>query len=93
MLPSPPAALSSSLRCLSFFSHEAPHLVHLNLGYIQVSHELVVDGFGVVPNQLYDPSDGVTGHSGETCCLPTPDTLGQVLHDVEDPGLREAKIE
>ena len=93
MLPSSPDSLSSSLRCLSFFSHEAPHLVHLNLWYIEVSHQLVVDGLGVLPNQLHDPPDRVTRHTREASRLAHPDALSKVLHDVDDLALWQPQIE
>src|SRR5579871_3728251 len=93
MLPSSPDSLSSSLRCLSFFSHEGPHLVHLDLPHLKASHELVVDLLRMSANRSEDTSDGVPCYACQSRRLSYSDSLRQVLDDVDDLAPCKLKLE
>ena len=93
MLPSSPSACSCGVRCLSFFFHEGPHLVHLPFANVQVSHEFVMDGPRVAADPFQDAADGIAAHIRQPSRLSNSSAFGQVPHHRDDVVHRESKVE
>jgi hypothetical protein len=71
-------------QCLSFFPHEGPRLVRLDLLDLDVLHELVVKELGMVPGSVGDAQDGIQPNAAQTTGRPHAIALDDVLSNLED---------
>src|SRR6516225_4295707 len=81
-----PDSRSSGLagsQCLSFFPHEGPGLIDLDLAEPHVLHHLLVEGLGVLARPQGEAEDGVEAHAAEPAGGSHAGPLHQVLGDAE----------